>query len=1265
MKSKILPFLFKKHMLLLLLAFFITTGYSQTASVGLQQLHACPGDAVMTTIYAEHLYDISAISLYVGYDTNVLEYTGHSNVHPQFSGMITNAMVLPATQVGIIWSNISGGTLVSGNLIELNFIYKGGSCPLTFNPGGEIMTVDFVTIDFDTVNGSAAAFPPYILNEPQNTTVMETGNAQFSIEAQQADTYQWQANISNGWFDLENNDTYQNVNSSMLSISNVSLDMDNNWYRCFLTADAGCEIYSDSARLNILPLLSVQLSLPELLSCYDEPLAVPIEAIGMINMTGFEMHIAYDPEVASFNGLDNVNPLIQDITYTIQSSPVHHVSISWASAAPVSLTDGMVFEMLMQYATGTTSLAFLSSSQVLGEGGLSYDLFFQNGEIGPYPHPNINTQPVSQTVYEGGTAVFSLQAQQANAYQWYAFNNGNWDELTDGNQYIGTNTPDLTVYEATPELNQKQYKCFVTGSFCGLFSEEAFLTVLPVPEASLSLPDTLSCPESVISLPLQAAGLDDITAFELSISFDPAVSSFVQLADLHPDISSCTAIVYAEPEFHVRISWAGAQAVDLPDGAFMSLVFDYDEGNSPFTFLADSYVLNSDQVAYEITVNDGVINTHEYPVITMQPQNRVVSTGGTAQFQVGAANTTNYQWQVSQDNGDTWQNLNDALPYSGVQTAVLTISPADMGLDQNQYKCIVSGEYCVEETTSATLTVLPEMSAFLMLPDTASCLNEEISIPLYGAGMQQVLSFEIVLAFDGEVVEFIEIIDIHPLLTGLEINLETSPETQLLLSWEGSEAISLPDTEIFKLRFVYSEGTTQLAFMDQTIILNEALSPFVLTTLDGQISAHEYPEIVSQPQNQITYIGTSTQFNVQANNAQTYQWFVSENMGTSWEALEDDSVFSGSQSSTLTILNVNLSMDQQLYRCYVSAEYCGAYTNAASLTVLPEIYAELIIDDTSTCLDEPVNIALQGFGLFDVSEFGFYIAYDPAVAEFLEIVNPHPLIENLEVVIQGAPNPQISVSWSGVASVNLPDGVLFELRFHYTEGEMVLDLLEESYAFSEDLLTYNFMLISGLLSTYPYPNIVTQPQDVHVEPGDMAVFNINAIDVVGFQWFESRDNGISWLEIVDDNTYMGSQTEVLTVGPVELSFDQYQYRCLLIGTYCDLTSLTAKLIVDTLTYIHENNFFNGINHSLSSAQFRGHDLILDFADSFTGSIHFRIFDLTGRLVHQTKQVLLNQKRVTIEMGQSILSKQIYLVQGIIFDSDGNQYSISAKFLNGY
>jgi hypothetical protein len=73
------------------------------------------------------------------------------------------------------------------------------------------------------------------------------------------------------------------------------------------------------------------------------------------------------------------------------------------------------------------------------------------------------------------------------------------------------------------------------------------------------------------------------------------------------------------------------------------------------------------------------------PTITQQPSNQNVCAGSTAQFTVTAdgPGTLTYQWQKNS------ANFTDGGHYSGVTTAMLTVSPADT-TDVASYRCVVS-----------------------------------------------------------------------------------------------------------------------------------------------------------------------------------------------------------------------------------------------------------------------------------------------------------------------------------------------------------------------------------------------------------------------------------------------------------------------------------------------------------------------------------------------------------------------------------------------
>ncbi|HHN48472.1 MAG TPA: hypothetical protein ENN08_06030, partial [Bacteroidales bacterium] len=226
---------------------------AQTATLSLSSVTACSGDTVMVSLNATNLFNVGAITLYIGYDTAVLKYHGQANVHPNFPGLLTNAVTTPLPQVNVAWNSLNPGNLESGKLVDLKFIHKNNSSPVFFRPGGEIVTINLIPIMFSTEDGMVNQLPPYITAQPQNTIVHEGHNAIFTVVALQADNYQWQQFNGLVWTDLQNTAVYQNVNGPQLTIVGVSIGLNNYKYRCRLTATGMCQIYSNAALLNVIP----------------------------------------------------------------------------------------------------------------------------------------------------------------------------------------------------------------------------------------------------------------------------------------------------------------------------------------------------------------------------------------------------------------------------------------------------------------------------------------------------------------------------------------------------------------------------------------------------------------------------------------------------------------------------------------------------------------------------------------------------------------------------------------------------------------------------------------------------------------------------------------------------------------------------------------------------------------------------------------------------------------------------------------------------
>lgn len=107
--------------------------------------------------------------------------------------------------------------------------------------------------------------------------------------------------------------------------------------------------------------------------------------------------------------------------------------------------------------------------------------------------------------------------------------------------------------------------------------------------------------------------------------------------------------------------------------------------------------------------------------------------------------------------------------------------------------------------------------------------------------------------------------------------------------------------------------------------------------------------------------------------------------------------------------------------------------------------------------------------------------------------------------------------------------------------------------------------------TTPNPNYITSaPINITTQPIDTAqcLFENTNFSIVSnadaFQWQISTDNGVIWTNIIDNSTYNGSNSNVLTISNIQNSMNGYLYRTQLnkAGNSCDFYSNGAKLTIN-------------------------------------------------------------------------------------------------------
>ena len=114
-----------------------------------------------------------------------------------------------------------------------------------------------------------------------------------------------------------------------------------------------------------------------------------------------------------------------------------------------------------------------------------------------------------------------------------------------------------------------------------------------------------------------------------------------------------------------------------------------------------------------VTSNSVTLNVGSTPpVFSLQPTNKVLSTGCAASFSVASPGYgVLYKWQQSSDGGTTWNNISNggtSPVYAGALTATLSLTNVPWSYNGYKYRCIASN-LCGADATSnpATLTITP------------------------------------------------------------------------------------------------------------------------------------------------------------------------------------------------------------------------------------------------------------------------------------------------------------------------------------------------------------------------------------------------------------------------------------------------------------------------------------------------------------------------------------------------------------------------------
>jgi len=648
------------------------------------------------------------------------------------------------------------------------------------------------------------------------------------------------------------------------------------------------------------------------------------------------------------------------------------------------------------------------------------------------------------------------------------------------------------------------------------------------------------------------------------------------IASQPSDITVCSGnnasftVLVNEGTYQWQLSTNGGTSFSNISGATAAT---YTVANATVTESGNLYrCVISNTCGNSVTTTTALLTVANGTTITTQPANASLCVGGSNIFRVVAVGAgLTYQWQISTNGGTSFSNITGAI------SSQYTLSGATLGMNGDQYRCIVAGT-CIPTTATSTVATLSVVSALSITQQPQSqtvCAGTNAS---FSVAAQGVSTYQWQLSTDGGVS--------WSGITGASNTSYTVP----------SPGISLNGNQ-YRCVVSGSCGTAN--------------------TNAATLTVNPITAITQQPNAQIICAGTDVSFSVTATGAAiTYQWQQSLNgCNGPWANI------SGATNATYTITNTGLSLNNTAYRCVVNGTCttgltsgCGLLTVVAPATVIAPPVSQSVCDGASVSFaitGGGANIIYQwqvntGSGFVNLSNGGIYSGANTAS---LLIASTTPSMSGYQYrcLVSNTVCTTPTASAAATLTVNtLPaistqpqsqticegstllftitasgTGVQYQWQVNTGTGFTNLNNSGDYTGVTTNALTiinpvvamngYQYRcVVSGTCSptvlsavatlTVHAPVVINRsPASTEVCAGTTANFLIAASSVpaINYQWQVSTNGGTSWTDLP------GATASNLSLSSVIIVMNGNRYRCLVSNNTCSrpLVSAVALLTV--------------------------------------------------------------------------------------------------------
>ncbi|MCK5136464.1 MAG: PKD domain-containing protein [Bacteroidales bacterium] len=352
-----------------------------------------------------------------------------------------------------------------------------------------------------------------------------------------------------------------------------------------------------------------------------------------------------------------------------------------------------------------------------------------------YKLPEIVAQPVDTTTCELLNVSFTVDVGDTDApfLQWEE-NDGvsGWQLLSDGGNYIGTNSTELKVYAVDSAMTGFRYRVSVRGE-CDpeVISGEVTLTVQSAPDIWTQPVDETICEGDNTSFSIFATGTGITYQWQVD-----AGSGFT-------DITGSNGGVYAGWDSNTLVL-TGADR----------------------TFNFNRYRIRVEGTCVPMTLSNlAILFVQTPPEIQTEPVDNTICEFENAVYSVNATGEgLSYQWQESTNGGGNWNVLSDVGFYIGSATPTLSVFNVERGYDGYMYRVIITGACGVPaQSVDVNLTVRTAPEILTQPVALTACENLPAGFGLEAQGTNIIYQWQV-----NEGTGFNNILLTDPLYTGAD-----------------------------------------------------------------------------------------------------------------------------------------------------------------------------------------------------------------------------------------------------------------------------------------------------------------------------------------------------------------------------------------------------------------------------------------------------------------------------------------------------------------